>query len=376
MTFRVGVRHAPIPFLDLSTVNRRHESAFFRELRKLYRQSAFVGGPWLEKFEADFARATDSPHCVGTASGTSAIHLALIGAGVGPGDEVIVPAFTFPGTAWGVLYLGAKPVFADVHLGDGCVDPTAVEKAVTRKTKAIIAVHLFGHPAPLFELRSIANPHRIALIEDAAQAHGGLYRDRPLGSIGDFGCFSFYPTKNLGGIGDGGAILVKQKSVAERLRRLRDHGQRKRFFPEEIGFNARMDAIQALFLSLKLPSLSSDNARRSSIAARYTGALEGSPTLSPLLPSAAGTSAWHAFVVRARKREAFVRHLQQHGIGNQVYYPAPLPHLKPYREFARGRYPVAEELARTAAALPLHPGMRDTETRRIIQALRSFRNPH
>ena len=359
-----------VPFLDLYAANRRHESAFFGELRRLYRQSAFVGGPWLEAFEREFARSTGAPHCVAVASGTAALHLSLAAANVGPGDEVILPAFTFPGTAWGILYLGAKPVFADVRLQDGCLDPEAAAHKITPRTKAIIAVHLFGHPAPLEALRKIAHGRKIALIEDAAQAHGGAYRGHALGSVGDFGCFSFYPTKNLGGLGDGGAIVVKRKSTADRLRRLRDHGQRHRFFPEETGFNARMDAIQALFLRLKLPFLRKDNARRAAIAAHYLRALKNNPALLPLMPSGEGSSAWHCFTVRTQRRAEFLRLLKARGIGHQIYYPAPLPSLKPLKAYARGAYPVAEELARTCAALPLYPQMQGPDIAAVLKALR------
>ena len=358
-----------VPFMDLHAVNKRHENAFFGELRKLYRQSAFIGGPWLELFEKEFARSMDSAHCVSVSSGTAALHLSLIAAGVGPGDEVIVPAFTFPGTAWGVLHQNAKPVFADVRLQDGCIDPEDVARKITRRTRAILAVHLFGHPAALDALRKIARDRRIALIEDAAQAHGGLYGNRALGSVGDFGCFSFYPTKNLGGLGDGGAILVKRKSAAERLRRLRDHGQRRRFFPEEIGFNARMDAIQALFLRLKLPRLRDDNEARASIAALYLNALRDNGSLSALTPSPEGTSAWHAFVVKAKRRGTFLRVLEQRGIGHQIYYPATLPSLKPFHKFSRGRYPAAEALARACVALPLHPALNKDAIPEVIKIL-------
>jgi dTDP-4-amino-4,6-dideoxygalactose transaminase len=361
-----------VPFLDLHAANRRHERAFFLELRRLYRQSAFIGGPWLAAFEQEFAQSTGAAHCVAVASGTAALHLSLAAANVGPGDEVILPAFTFPGTAWGILYLGAKPVFADVRLRDGCLDPESVAGKITRRTRAIIAVHLFGHPAPLNALREIARGRRIVLLEDAAQAHGGGYRGRALGSVGDFGCFSFYPTKNLGGLGDGGAILVKLKSVAERLRRLRDHGQRRRFFPEETGYNARMDAIQALFLRLKLPFLQADNERRTAIAARYIAALENHEGLAPLKPATEGRSAWHCFTVRAKRRSSFLRFLEARGIGHQVYYPAALPSLKPLKAYARGSYPAAEELARSCVALPLYPDLKASGVAAVVKALREI----
>jgi dTDP-4-amino-4,6-dideoxygalactose transaminase len=368
---------SPIPFLNLYASNRPVETAFFRELRKLYRKSAFIGGPYVEAFEKSFARACGAKHCVAVSNGTAALHLSLAAAGVGAGDDVIVPAFTFPGAAGPVLQRGARVVFADVRPEDGCLDPRAVARAVTPKTKAVLVTHLFGHPANLDGLRKALKgkgARRILFIEDAAQAHGGSHRAAPLGSLGDFGCFSFYPTKNLGGMGDAGAILVKSAAAAARLRRLRDHGQTQRFHPEEAGFNARMDALQALFLSLKLPRLGRDNARRASIAAGFLKALDGSGTLRALVPSADGVSAWHAFVVAVsgETRAAFLRHLDAAGIGHQIYYPRALPALKAFKAFAV-TCPAAEDLARRVVALPLHPGLDAAQQARIRAALASFR---
>jgi dTDP-4-amino-4,6-dideoxygalactose transaminase len=369
---------SPIPFLDLYASNKPVEAAFFRELRKLYHRSAFIGGSYVEAFEKSFAAEMGAKHCVAVSNGTAALHLSLAAAGVGPGDEVIVPAFTFPGAAGPVSHRGARIVFADVDRTDGCLDPAAVARAVTPRTKAILVTHLFGHPAGMDALRKALKtrgPNRIALIEDAAQAHGGSHRGAPLGSLGDFGCFSFYPTKNLGGIGDAGAILVKSAAAAARLRRLRDHGQAERFHPEEAGFNARMDALQALFLSLKLPRLARDNARRASIAAGFLKALEDSKTLRALAPSRLeGVSAWHAFVVAVsggRTRAAFLRHLGAAGIGCQIYYPRALPALKAFRSRSR-RFPAADDLARCVVAIPLHPGLDVAQQARIRAALAAF----
>lgn len=359
----------PVPFLDPYSVNRRIEARFFRELKILYRDSAFIGGAVVEKFEREFAAAMHSPACIAVASGTMALQLALAEAGVGPGDEVVVPAFTFPGTAGPILHLGARPVFADVNARDGCIDPESAARAVTKKTCAIVAAHLFGHPADMNALRDVAGK-RIALIEDAAQAHGGAWRKKPLGSLGDHGCFSFYPTKNLGGIGDGGAILTSSKRRAERLRSLRDHGQRRRFQPETTGYNARLAAMHALFLSLKLPFLEDDNARRAAVAARYLRALRERPDRIPLLPSPHGNSAWHAFVVKARRRAGFTRHLREHKIGHRIYYPAALPDLPAFAAFTRADCPAARELARTVVALPLHAGLGAAEARAVCGVIK------
>lgn len=383
-----------VPFLDLYAGNRRVESAFFRDLKTLFRRSDFIGGPTVETFERAFAAELGAPQCVAVSSGTAALHLSLIAAGIGPGDEVIVPAFTFPGAALPVLHCGARPVFADVNPGDGCLDPASVARLTTKHTRAILVTHLFGHPADLDALRAIARGSRgrITLIEDAAQAHGGSWRGRALGTFGAFGCFSFYPTKNLGGMGDAGAILVKTRAHADRLRRLRDHGQTARFRPLEPGFNARMDAVQALFLTHKLPFLRADNARRTALAARLGETLASlsarspesgrTPRLIPLHPDARGTSSWHAFVVKATgaaARAALVKRLKDGGVGHQVYYPAALPDLPVYRPHApagtarHAACDVARTLARTGLALPLHPAMTMTQLRGVAEAVTSTR---
>lgn len=367
---------AAVPFLDLYAGNRRVEAAFFRDLKTLYRASAFIGGPTVQAFEAAFAAALDAPHCVAVSSGTAALHLSLAAAGIGADDEVIVPAFTFPGAAGPVLHHRARPVFADVNLRDGCLDPEAVARALTPKTRAILVTHLFGHPADLDALKDIARASkgRITLIEDAAQAHGGTWRGQALGTHGAFGCFSFYPTKNVGAMGDAGAITVKTRALAERLRRLRDHGQTRRFTPLEAGFNARMDAVQALFLTHKLPRLRADNERRARHARTLIRTLnEDGAEVLPLLPDARGTSAWHAFVIQSSRRAALAARLTARGIGHQVYYPAALPDLPAFRAFVpharRGDFPAARALARAALALPLHPALTHADTAAIVRAV-------
>jgi len=373
----------PVPFLDLYAGNRRFEAAFFRDLKALFRRSDFIGGATVETFERAFAAELGAPQCVAVSSGTAALHLSLVAAGIGPGDEVIVPAFTFPGAALPVLHCGARPVFADVNPGDGCLDPESVARLTTKNTRAILVTHLFGHPADLDALQALARGSRgrITLIEDAAQAHGGAWRGRALGTFGAFGCFSFYPTKNLGGMGDAGAVLVKTRAHADRLRRLRDHGQTARFRPVEPGFNARMDAVQALFLTHKLPYLRDDNARRAALAVRLLAQLDacrdaaGGAHAHPLRPDARGTSSWHAFVVKAPQRAALFKRLKERGIGHQVYYPAVLPDLPAYRGFVRGGFaraddvPVARALARACLALPLHPALTVAQGRAITGAL-------
>lgn len=363
----------PLPFLDLRAANAPYVAGFLRDARALFRDAAFIGGAAVESFERAFTEACGARHGLAVSSGTDALRLALAARGIGPGDEVIVPAFAFPGIAGPVLHAGATPVFADVRGTDATLDPRAVARAVTGRTRAVIAVHLFGHAADLGALRDAIGP-RIALVEDAAQAHGGLWRERPLGGIGDFGCFSFYPTKNLGGAGDGGFITARAARDAARLRRLRDHGQDRRFHPLEAGFNARLDALQAVLLQRKLPGLAAGNRKRARLAERY---LRGLAALGghrhapvPLLPETDGRSAWHAFVVRAPRRAALMRVLAGRGIGHQAYYPAALPDLPAFRaRKTSDAWPVARALARECLALPLHPGLRMRDVDDVVAAV-------
>ncbi len=360
-----------IPFQDLLPSNRLVEKPFFAELRRLYRKSAFSGGPYAESFEQAFAAYLGVPHCVGVNSGCSAIHLALLALGIGPGDEVILPAFTFVGSAWGVLYCGATPVFADVDPETGCLDPKAAEAAVTRRTKAVIAVHLYGRPAETARLKALCRSRKLKLVEDAAQSHGARDNGRMTGAIGDVGCFSFYPSKNLGAAGEGGAVVTSSRALADRVARLRNHGQRVRYRHETLGFNYRMDGIQGLFLELKLRHLDRMNARRRALAARYLELLDN-PRVAP--PPASADSVWHLFVCRTRRRAAFQAHLEKAGIGTGVHYPVTLPELPPFRPFADPRrYPVSLSLSRSVISLPLFYGMTDAQAEEVARTVNAFK---
>jgi dTDP-4-amino-4,6-dideoxygalactose transaminase len=364
-----------IPHIDLSRANALPKREFLRGLETLYDKGAFSGGEYVERFETGFAGYLASPHCIGVNSGTSAIHLALLALGIGPGDEVVVPAYTFAGSVWGVLYCGAKPVFADVDADTGNLDPLAVEKALTRKTRAVIVVHLFGQSAPMAPFREMARRRGLHLIEDAAQAHGQIQGGRHVGTLGDIGCFSFYPTKNLGAIGEAGAVVTSKRKWAERIRLLRSHNSPRRFEHSGLGFNYRMDGIQALFLSLKLKDLDALNGSRRSIAAAYLEALRGS-SLEPLCRDR-DASVWHAFVlkVKARRRKALLGALDEAGIGHAIYYPKMLPEQPAFRAFAPHPelFPSALALSRATVSLPLYPGLRKAEIDRVTEMLRSWK---
>jgi dTDP-4-amino-4,6-dideoxygalactose transaminase len=362
-----------IPHIDLWPANRLLEKEFFTELKTLYRKAAFSGGEYVERFERDFSSALGAKNCVGLNSGTSAIHLALLALGIGPGDEVIVPAYTFAGTAWGVLYCGATPVFCDVELETGNLSTASVEKALTTKTRAIIVVHLFGQAAKLDALMAIAKKRKIPLIEDAAQTHGGAFSGRALGTLGEIGCFSFYPTKNLGACGEGGAIVTDNAGLAERIRLLRNHNAINRYEHIGLGFNYRMEGIQGLFLSLKLKRLEAMNQERRRIAKAYLAAISDSELMP--LGKDVHASAWHAFVIRVKDRAGLIRHLDGFKIGHAIYYPKILPELPPFRKPSLGRraFPNASELSRTSISLPLYPGLSKSSVSRVVQALKEWR---
>ncbi|GEP03907.1 DegT/DnrJ/EryC1/StrS family aminotransferase [Methylobacterium oxalidis] len=332
--------------------------------------STYILGQAVADFEAAFAASAGQPHGVGVASGTEALALALRALGIGPGDEVIAPALTFAGTAQAVLQCGALPRLVDVDPVTRCLDPARVAEAVGARTAAILPVHLFGHPADMPALMKIAEHHGLAVIEDCAQCHGASLAGRPLGSFGHAAAYSFYPTKNLGCVGDGGAILTRDAALADRLRALRHYGFAG---PERVsrglGFNARLDEIQAAILLVLLPHLEAGNAERRAIAARYRACL----SLSGLgLPPEAPGHVYHQFAVTHPERDRLMRHLAEAGIGTAVHYAPGLHRHPAFREGATGPLPVTDALAATLLSLPIQPEVADEAPARVAQALRGF----
>lgn len=359
-----------IPVTDLSRAHATIRADLDTAYRRVLDRNWFILGPEVEAFEAAFARACGTRYAVGCASGTDAITLALRALGVGPGDEVIMPAMTATPTAGGIVAAGATPVFADIDPRTRTLDPAAAEAAITPRTRALLPVHLYGRPADMDALAHIARRHGLLLVEDAAQAHGARWRGRPAGSLGHAGCFSFYPTKNLGALGDGGAVTTDDPAVAERLRRLRNHGQSTRYQHEEHAVNSRLDELQAALLTTKLPYLARWNADRRTQAARYRSLLAAAPVRLPPADDEA-ESCWHLFVVESDEREALRARLKAAGIGTDVHYPTPV-HLQPaYATYGHGlgSMPVSECLARTAVSLPLFPGLTAEEQERVVQAI-------
>jgi dTDP-4-amino-4,6-dideoxygalactose transaminase len=329
-------------------------------------------GPRVAEFEDRFAEYTGTEHCVAVSSGTAALHLALIAAGVGPGDEVITVPMTFIATTWAVSYVGATPVFVDVDPVTFTMDANEVESRITPKTKAILPVHLYGQPADLAPLLDIGARHGIPVIEDAAQAHGADYRGRPVGSWGLLGCFSFYPGKNLGAAGEGGAVVTDDEAIADRLRALRDHAQSERYHHEELGFNYRMDAIQGAVLGVKLSHLDSWIAARRAHAASYRELLAG---MALQIPTEAGDRrhVWHLYVVLHPERDRIQAELQAAGIATGLHYPIPV-HLQrayAYLGHRAGDFPVAERVGSECLSLPMYPELTDHQQEVVASALRA-----
>ena len=359
-----------IPFVDL----RRQYASIKVEIDAAIQQTldrgAFAANGAVAAFEEEFARYCGVRHCVAVSSGTSALHLAMIASGVQAGDEVITVPFTFIATAWAISYVGATPVFVDVE-GDTCtLDAEKIARAIGPKTRAIIPVHLYGQMADMEPMRDICDRHGLMLIEDAAQAHGAEYKGRRAGGYGQIGCFSFYPTKNLGAFGEAGAITTDDDEIAERLRHLRDHAQMTKYRHEEIGYNYRMDELQGAILRVKLRYIEGWNSARSKIAKYYVDKLTETPLILPT-ESPDRRHVWHLFVVRSSERDKLCRELLNASIGTGLHYPIPL-HLQPaysYLGYQRGDFPVAEKMASECLSLPMFPELEQSELDRVCQGL-------
>lgn len=366
-----------IPLIDLTPVHRKLEARVMAAFRSVYRQNSFVLGEDVKLFEEAFAASCGAAHGVGVSSGTAALALALRALGVGPGDEVITTPFTFYATAAAVVFVGATPRFVDVDPNTLNLDPLQLEKARTPWTKVVMPVHIFGQPADMGGILSFARLHNLRVLEDACQAHRALFDGKPVGALGDAGCFSFYPTKNLGGMGDGGMITTNSEAMAEKLRMLRNCGRsstpRANYDHLELGYNERLDSLQAAALRVKLEYLDAWTEERRRLAEIYRRELDGCPA-RPLEIHPKARSAYHLFTVRAPQRDALQAHLAKLGIGSGVFYPAPL-HLQKSFEFLKykeGDFPEAERACGDVLSLPLYPGLAPASARRVAKIVRKF----
>ncbi len=349
--------HIRVPFLDLNAHHAAFRGEFDRAIGEVIDSGAFAGGPFVEKFEADFAAYNHSQYAVGLGSGTEALWLALLACGIGPGDEVITVPSTFMATAEAITYCSARPVFVDVDQSTYTMDPVELEKAVTAKTKAVIPVHLFGQAADMDPILEFAREHDLFVIEDAAQAHGAEYKGRKVGALGDVGCFSFYPGKNLGAFGEAGAIVTDNVELQEKIRILRDHGQVRKYRHTMIGWNCRMDGIQAAVLSVKLQYLERGNLLRRVHALQYSRAFQGVEEVVTPFEAAYARHVYHIYAIRVQERDQVMWLLKEKGIQCGVHYPVPIHLQKAYQSlgYKNGAFPIAEQIAKEFISLPMFP---------------------
>lgn len=363
-----------VPFLDLSAAYGELQSEIESAVLASMRTGWYILGPEVEAFEADFAAYCEAAHCVGVANGLDALHLVLRAMDVGPGDEVIVPSNTYIATWLAVSQCGATPVPVEPLESTFNIDPDRIEAAITPRTKVILPVHLYGQPADLDPILAIARRQKLKVLEDGAQAHGARYKGKRIGGHGDAVAWSFYPGKNLGALGDGGAVTTNDPELSDRIKVLRNYGSRVKYVNDEQGYNSRLDPIQAAILSVKLKHLDKWNARRAEIADHYQTVLAGTEMVLPTVPEWA-EPAWHLYVVRTRQRQALQNYLTKRGIGSLIHYPIP-PHLQQAYSslgYIRGDFPIAEAMADKVLSLPIGPQLAVEDYGQLIAALLEFK---
>ena len=359
-----------VPFVDLRSQYLSIKKEIDEAIARVLDTTSFVLGREVEAFEAAFAEYTGARFCIGVNNGTAAIQLAVTACGLGAGDEVIVPANTFFASAEAVSTAGATPAFVDADADSYNIDPAKIEAAITERTRAILPVHLYGQSADLDAIFEIAERHNLIVIEDAAQAHGSLYKGRRVGALGRAGCFSFYPGKNLGAYGEGGAVVTNDEEVARRVRLLRDHGSERKYHHEIIGYNFRLEGIQGAVLNVKLRHLDNWNDLRRAHAARYNALLgESGLTLPREMPYA--QHVYHLYVVQSEARESLQQSLSESGVQTGIHYPIPI-HLQPAYAtlgYSRGDFPEAERQAERVLSLPMFPELTEAQLKRVAEAI-------
>jgi dTDP-4-amino-4,6-dideoxygalactose transaminase len=359
--------------LDLSGQHRQIKKEVFEAFEKVYEKTAFSGGPFVEEFEQKFSEYIGSKYTIGLANGTVALHLAMLTLGIGPGDEVIVPANTFIATAWGVSHAGATPVFVDCLPDTWEIDSSKIEASITAKTKAVIGVHLYGQPFDIDAVKEICERHNLFLVEDAAQAQGAKYKGKTVGSFGEMACYSFYPGKNLGACGEAGGITTNNIKYFNKLHSLRNHGTTQRYYHDEIGYNYRMGGLEGASLSVKLNYLDSWNNLRREISKRYHSEIKNSKIKLQSTPSFAD-GVYHLFVVTVEQRDEFVDFLSKNNINAAYHYPVPCHLQKAYETlgYKKGDFPNSEFLAEHCVSLPMYAELTNEKVDYIIQILNKY----
>jgi len=362
-----------VPYLDLRAQLKPLRAEIDAAVARTLDNCSFCLGPDVGQFEKDFAKFCGAQHALGFNSGTSALHVAMLLLGIGPGDEVITTPYTFIATSWAISYCGAKPVYVDIDEATFNLDPKKLEAAVTPRTKAVLPVHLYGQPFDVDTVAAICKKHNLPFVEDAAQAHGAKYKGKTVGALGDLACFSFYPAKNLGACGEGGALVTNNAALASRAKSLREHGSTVRYHHDEVGYNYRMEGLQGAVLGVKLKHLNAWTRERQRVAARYAELLADTPLQLPTVP-AGNESAWHLYTVRLPRRDDLKKHLDTNGIGNAVHYPMPLHLQKAYVNlgYKPGDFPVAEKASREVLSLPMFPELTETQIQRVAAVVKGF----
>ncbi len=360
-----------VPFLDLKVHHAPLREEFERAISQVLESGVFASGPAVVRFEEAFAAFCNCEYAVGLGSGTEAVWLALLACGVGPGDEVITVPSTFMATAEAITYTGATPVFVDVDERTYTMDPAMLGEAVTKRTKAIVPVHLFGQMADMDAILRFAKEQRLIVIEDAAQAHGAEYKHHPAGSMGQVGCFSFYPGKNLGALGEAGAVVTNNVELRDAIRTLRDHGQDRKYHHSMIGWNCRMDAIQGACLAIKLRHLNRGNELRRIHGQRYSDGFRSNDEVITPLEADYSRHVYHIYAIRVKRRDEVLRQLEGKGIGCGVHYPVPVHLQKAYSPlgYGRGAFPVSETIADEFLSLPMYPELSNDQIDYVIEAV-------
>ena len=363
-----------IPFVSFEKMHDEIKDELTGKFQQVLAKNWFIQGEELAKFEEEYAAYCGVKYCVGVGNGLDALFLPLKAYGIGTGDEVIVPSNTFIATALAVSYTGATPVFVEPTLESFDIDPARIEEKITDKTKAIMAVHLYGQPAPMDEIMEIAKRHNLKVIEDSAQAHGALYKGKHVGSLGDGAGFSFYPGKNLGALGDAGAFVTNDKELADKVRALSNYGSDYKYHHIYQGNNSRLDEIQAAVLSVKLKNLDRWNENRRKTAQKYLTEIKNEKLILPVeMPY--NYHVWHIFAVRTKERDRLEAYLNENGIGTTIHYPTAIHRQKAYKNLGllEGSYPLAEEIAATELSIPMYYGMTEEQIRYVIDTLNRWR---
>lgn len=360
-----------VPFLDLGRLHQPIRTQLDEAYRRVMDSGSFIMGPELAAFESEFATYSEVRHCIGVGNGLEALHLLLRAYDIGPGDDVIVPGNTFIATWLAVSQCGATPVPVEPDIDTHNIDPALIEAAITPRTRAIIPVHLYGQPADMDPINTLALKHGLLVIEDAAQAQGARYKGRRAGSLGHAAATSFYPGKNLGALGDGGAVLTSDDAIADKVRRLRNYGSSVKYQHELAGYNSRLDELQAAFLRVKLQVLDEWNSKRREVAAKYSSLLGGFSCVLPFVPEYA-EPVWHLYVIRTKHRDLLKKRLAEHGISTVIHYPTP-PHLQPcYLGYSGLKLPVTSLLSDEVLSLPMSPDLQEDDIENVCTRVAHF----